>query len=489
VGAQSAAGKAAIDGAKIDGYWNGGKTTFDAVNFQASREIGKLEGGAIQAAVGGTFNREVLDARTGPILGGRTTYATDADGNPCSATGLPCVGTGIDQRFGDTGIQPAYTASRNTLGLFGELALPVTKKLEMTTSARVDNSSDFGNAVNGKVAARFQPSKQLLLRGSFGTGYIAPSLAQVNAPKQNFGVTQNAYTCSGDPASDALNALAGQLGVTCDDGAQFNQYAKGNVNLQPEKSKQATLGVFWELTPSTSFSADLWTVHISDAIGQISEQVAFSDPAKYSRYFTDFTDPSTGKKLLAFLAPNENLGNSITTGIDFTANGRVDAGPGKLTSTFIGTFLLKSVAQAEKDGPYFSDLANQDQQASISFRWKGKWINTFDIGKWSNSLTTNFQSGYLDSATSPTIKTGVNAGTLSTDYRVKVEPFVTFDWQTTFNPTKAISVTGGVLNLTNMNPPFVFSQGGLSRGQEVGWDGRYFDPRGRTVYLNGTLKF
>jgi iron complex outermembrane receptor protein len=489
IGAQSTAGKAAIEAAKIDGYWNGGKTTFDAVNFQASREVGKLEGGAIQAAVGGTFNREVLDARTGPILGGRTTYATDADGNPCSVTGLPCVGTGIDQRFGDTGIQPAYTASRNTLGLFGELALPVTKKLELTTSARVDNTSDFGKTINGKVAARFQPSKQLLLRGSFGTGYIAPSLAQVNAPKQNFGVTQGGYNCSGNPEEVALQTLATQLGVLCDTGAQFNQYAKGNLDLQPEKSKQATLGVFWELTPTTSVSADLWTVHISDAIGQISEQVAFSDPAKYSRYFTDFTDPSTGKKLLAFIAPNENLGNSITTGIDFTANSRLDVGPGKLTSTFIGTFMLKSVAQAEKNGQYFSDLENQDEQGTISFRWKGKWINTFDIGKWSNSLTTNFQSGYLDYATSPVIQTGVNAGNESTDYRVKVEPFVTFDWQTTYNPTKAISLTAGVLNLTNMNPPFVFSQGGLNRGQEVGWDGRYFDPRGRTVYLNGTLKF
>lgn len=488
-GAQTAAGQAAINAAKIDGYWNGGKTTFDAINLQASHEVGKMDGGAVQVAVGGTFNREVLDARTGPILGGRTTYATDVNGNPCSATGLPCVGTGIDQRFGDTGIQPAYTASRNTLGLFGELVTPFTKQLELTTSVRMDKTSDFGNTLNGKVAARYQPTKQMLIRGSVGTGYIAPSLAQVNAPKQNFGVTQNPYACSGDPASDALQTLATGLGVTCDDGAQFNQYAKGDVALQPEKSKQATLGIFWELTPSASVSADLWTVHISNAIGQISEQVVFNDPAKYSRYFTDFTDPSTGKKLLAFLAPNENLGNSITTGIDFTANGRLNVGAGKLNSTFVATFLVKSAAQAEKDGQYFSDIANEDQQAAISFRWQGKWINTYDIGGWSHTLATNFKSGYLDSATSPTITTGVNAGTVKTDYRVKVEPFVTFDWQTTYSPTKTISLTAGILNLANKNPPFVFSQGGLNRGQEVGWDGRYYDPRGRTAYLNGTLKF
>jgi len=486
LGSQNAAGQAAINAAKIDGYWNGGVTTLDALNFQASREVGSLSGGAVQLALGGSFQRERLDARTGDILGGRSTYAVDVNGNPCSATGLACVGTGIDQRFGDTGIQPAYTADRNTIGLFAELGLPVSKQLEFTTSARFDKTSDFGNSLTGKVAMRFQPSKQFLIRGSLGTGYIAPSLAQVNAPKQNFGVTQNAYTCSGDPASDALQALAKSVGVTCDDGAQFNQYAKGNINLQPEKSKQATLGIFWELTPSASVSADFWTVQISDSIGQISEQVAFSDPAKYSRYFTDFTDPSTGKKLLAFLAPNENLGNAIYTGVDLAASTRTKVGEGKWTSNAIATVMLRSVKQQEKNGAYFSDLGNDDQIDTIAFRWQGKWINTYEYGKWGHTLTTNFKSGYLDSAAGPTVAA---TGQADNNYRVPVDAFWTLDWQTTYAPSKQISITAGVLNLTDKNPPFVFSQGGLNRGQEVGWDGRYYDPRGRTVYLNGTMKF
>ena len=489
LGGQSPAGKAAIDGAKITGYWNGGKTTFDALNLLASSEVGKLGGGPVQLALGGTFNREVLDARTGPVLGGRVTYPTDVDGNPCSATGLPCVGTGIDQRFGDTGIQPAYKASRNSVGLFGELVMPVIKELELTGSVRWDHTSDFGNTVNGKLAARYQPNKQVLLRGSLGTGYIAPSLAQINAPKQNFGVTQTAYSCSGDPAADALQALSTQLGVLCDDGAQFNQYAQGAATLQPEKSRQATLGVFFELTPASSVSADFWTVRIDNLIGQISEQVAFADPAKYARYFTDFTDPSTGKKLLAFLAPNENLGKAVYTGIDFTANHKMKVASGTWTSNAIATVLLTSKQQSEKGGAYFSDIANKDQIQQVAFRWQGKWINSYEIGQWNHTLATNFKSGYKDSATSPTITSGVNAGTEKTDFRVKVDSYITFDWQTTYAPTKSFLLTAGVLNLTDRKPPFVFSQGGLSRGQEVGWDGRYYDPRGRTIYLNGTLKF
>jgi iron complex outermembrane receptor protein len=489
LGGQTAAGNAAIQAAKIDGYWNGGVTTFDSVSAQASKPIGSLTGGPIQLALGGTFQNEKLDAKTGEVLGGRKTYAVDINGQPCATSGSPCVGTGIDQRFGDTGIQPAYSASRQTMGLFAELGLPVSKQLEFTTSARYDNTNDFGSNITGKLAMRYQPSKQFLVRGSLGTGYIAPSLAQVNAPKQNFGVTQSAYTCSGDPASDALQALATSLGVICDDGAQFNQYAKGSADLKPETSRQATLGIVWELTPSASVSADLWTVQISNTIGQVSEQVAFADPAKYSRYFTDFTDPSTGKKLLAFIAPNENLGESITTGVDIDVTTRMKLGEGRWTSNFITTFILRSDAQAEKGGVYFSSLGNRDQQQQVIFDWQGKWINTYDVGQWSHALTTNFKSSYLDSAADPSILSGPDAGGDDPNYRVTVPSYVTFDWQTTYRPSKSVSLTAGMLNLLNKKPPFLLSQGGLNRGQEVGWDGRYYDPRGSTVYLNGTFSF
>jgi iron complex outermembrane receptor protein len=480
LGAQNSAGAAAINSAKIDGYWNGGLNTLDMVSLQATREVGKLDGGPVQLAIGASVQRETLDARPGTVLGGRSTYRTDENGQPCSATLLPCVGTGIDQRFGDTGIQPAYTASRNTTGLFGELGLPLSKELELTTSARFDQTSDFGSTTNGKVAMRYQPSKSWLLRGSVGTGYIAPSISQVSAPKQNFGVTSQSYTCD-----SALNTLATSLGVMCDDGSQFNQYAKGNAALQPERTKQATLGVVWEANPSTSFSADFWTVQISDLIGQVTEQVAFADPARFAKYFTDFTDPSTGKKLLAYMAPNENLGNAVYTGIDFTASSRNALGEGKLTTSVLATLMLRSEQQQVKDGPYLSDLNNQDETGSIAFKWQGKIINTYDIGQWSHSLTINAKSGYTDStATVTNVATGDDQ-----DVRLEVKPYATLDWQTTYYPNKNVSISGGVLNFTDRKPPFVFSQGGLNRGQEVGWDGRYYDPRGATLYLNGTIKF
>jgi iron complex outermembrane recepter protein len=492
VGEQSAQGQAAANAAKVSGYWNGGKSILDVVSGQGAMEIGQLPGGPVQLALGTNLMREVLKARTSDLLAGKITYEIDADGNPCKASGKPCVGTSVDQRFGDSGIQPSYKAQRKTLGIFGELGLPISKEFEATTSLRFDHQSDFGNSLNGKLALRYQPTKSILLRGSFGTGYIAPSLAQINAPLQGFGVTSDSYDCTAIPAlqtiANNLTAASGKT-VLCDSGAQFQQFAEGTSSLKPEKSKQLTLGIAFEPAPNLRLGADFWSVQLTDQIGQKPEQIVFADPLKYEKYFTVFTDPLTQKRLVAFYQPNENLGKALYTGIDFNANAVTNLGFAKWNSNLIATLMLKSAQQFDKGGQYFSDLAGKDDIQTVAFRWKGKFINTVDIGDWSNTFTVNFQSGYQDSATNPNIETGPNAGNTKDGYRVQVKAFYSYDWSSTYQLTKFSAVNFGVLNLTDKKPPFVFSQGGLNRGQEVGWDGRYFDPRGRTFFLNGNVRF
>ncbi len=494
LGEQTAQGLAAANAAKVVGYWNGGKANLDVLSAQGTKEIGNLPGGPIQLALGVNLMREALKARTSDLLGGKLTYQVDADGNPCSASGKLCTDTVVDQRFGDSGIQPSYNAQRRTFGFFGELGLPVTKALEATTSLRFDRQNDFGNSLNGKLALRYQPSKSVLLRGSFGTGYIAPSLAQINAPLQGFGVTTDTYDCSaaGTPDLQTIaNHLTASTGKTviCDSGAQFQQFAEGSSSLKPEKSKQLTFGIAFEPTANTRVGADFWTVHISDQIRQKPEQLVFADPLKYEKYFTVFTDPLTQKRLLAFYQPNENLGKAVFTGIDFSANAVTNLDGARWNSSLIATLMLQSKQQFDNGGKYYSDLAGKDDIDTVAFRWKGKFINTVDVGNWSNTLTVNFQSGYQDSATDPNIETGPNAGNTKDGYRVKVKAFYTLDWDSTFQATKIVGINFGILNVTDKNPPFVFSQGGNYRGQEVGWDGRYFDPRGRTFFLNATAKF
>ncbi|MFC0349595.1 hypothetical protein [Undibacterium danionis] len=64
---------------------------------------------------------------------------------------------------------------------------------------------------------------------------------------------------------------------------------------------------------------------------------------------------------------------------------------------------------------------------------------------------------------------------------------MTLDWQIKANASKNLTLTAGIRNLLNQDPPLsIRNTGG---GNQVGYDGRYTDPLGRTVYMTGNLKF
>jgi iron complex outermembrane receptor protein len=73
--------------------------------------------------------------------------------------------------------------------------------------------------------------------------------------------------------------------------------------------------------------------------------------------------------------------------------------------------------------------------------------------------------------------------------RKQIGYFSTWDAQTVWTPSKTWTVTGGILNVFDHQPPFVPSISGANRGQQFGYDDRYYDARGRTMYVNASYKF
>ena len=60
--------------------------------------------------------------------------------------------------------------------LFGELSIPIMKNLDAQVAVRWDDYSDFGSNVSPKFGIRWQPSSALLIRGSYGQGFQAPTI-------------------------------------------------------------------------------------------------------------------------------------------------------------------------------------------------------------------------------------------------------------------------------------------------------------------------
>jgi len=144
-------------------------------------------------------------------------------------------------------------------------ALPGVRELELQLAGRLDKygtDSVSGFEVEGSepsfttrrhfsstnptLALRYQPLQSLTLRGSWGTGFLAPTVGQFS--RDSFVGTYSFYT---DPLRG--NEAAGP----------FDYYFGGSPDLMPEKSKSWSAGLIWSPTqvPGLRASAD-WT-HIT----------------------------------------------------------------------------------------------------------------------------------------------------------------------------------------------------------------------------------
>ncbi|CDG84931.1 TonB-dependent receptor [Janthinobacterium agaricidamnosum] len=68
-----------------------------------------------------------------------------------------------------------------------------------------------------------------------------------------------------------------------------------------------------------------------------------------------------------------------------------------------------------------------------------------------------------------------------------VSSYYTFDWQTRAELKKGLVLTAGIRNLMDKDPSFSHRIAG--GGNQVGYDGRYSSPLGRTFYLSGSARF
>ena len=482
-GQQSAAGLAALNAANFKGYWDGGKATLDTLSLKGSRELFAMPSGPLMVGAGANFHKEKFESK--PSLFAQGLLADPVTGTLCDPVNAPNL---CDQRFGDAATTIPYGADRKTYGLFGELVIPVFKGLEINPQLRYDHYSDFGNATTAKASFRWTPVPEVLVRGSVGTGFHAPTVPQVNAARQSFGVTSDNYLCT--PGSD-LAAVAAAQGAVCQTGnRQYDKIAGGNPRLQPEKSRQATLGIRVEPDKSLTLGADLWHVAIRDAFGQLTEQEVFANPLRYPNSWGKTRDIGTGIDYLAFVADNQNLGKSYATGLDLDAAHRMSTGLGDVNTQFKLTYMIREDQQTTVGGQYFSAIGdNSAVLGVVTFRWQGNLTTTLKSGDWAHTLSAKFKSGYDDQETTVDRLDAAGNVTGTEVIRLRIKEYATLDWQTQWNIQKSFALSVGILNVFNTSPPFTLSTAGTNKGQQFGYDDRYYDPRGRTFYVNASYKF
>lgn len=444
-GAQDAAGQALLDKAGATGLIMYAKGTTTNIDARASRELGDWfsAGRPAAIAVGTEFRKEKFTQQANP---GYAAIVIDS-----------------------TGIDPAtYSAgSRKVSALYSELNVPVLKSLDITAAVRYDKYNDFGNTTNPKFSFRFQPIKEVLVRGSYSTGFRAPSLYELNAAQT--------YTNSGTVNDPLLCPTGSGSPAVCK--AQFMVLNGGNLKLQPEKSKNATLGIMVQPVADLSVGLDFWWLRLKNQIGVVGDDSLF-DPANYalfSQYFhrngsnqlSTNGNQCPGANCGYVDVRQQNLGGTNTHGVDVTANYRVKSYVGTFNFGLNTTYVSKFEYQDFKDGPWNQNVGVYVGSGPV-FRWQHTATAVWSKDAFTAGLTGHLKSGYVDSD--------------PTNY---VGKYATLDVFGSWKATKGLTLTAGIRNLTDRDPPFSWQ----TQVFQSGYDPRYTDPTGRTYYVRGSYDF
>ncbi|RFP22904.1 TonB-dependent receptor [Duganella sp. BJB488] len=457
-GLQDAAGQAYLDTIKVDGAKNRtSKSTFTGVDLTASRALMELEGGSLALALGADFHRDTTEDTKLP-LSADVTYANAS----------PSHGEG----------------SRNVAALFAELNVPITKTLELNAAVRDDHFSDFGNTINPKISFRYEPTKQLMFRGSANTGFRAPTLFDrygyrlPGATGLTAAKWDDPVLCPGGTPGVAGTGkpLPGYVASTvCN--TTLPKQTGSNPDLVPEKSKGFTLGTVFEPTKSSMVSIDYWNIKMTNMLANLPEQVYFLDPVKYASYFVRNAD-----RTISYIKNTTmNLGGQKAAGIDVSGSYAFPhTSYGDFKVAIDGTYLTQFDNQLDNGSPYVSNigqfgLASNGTTSSlpiITFRWKHTLKLNWAAGNWNTQLTQNYNSKYTDQ------------NLVAQQYWRNINSYKVWNWTTTYNGFKNIQVTAGITNLFNVNPPVtnssLYSFGYLSSAAS---------PIGRAYNVRATYTF
>jgi iron complex outermembrane receptor protein len=340
---------------------------------------------------------------------------------------------------------------------YAELSIPLIDDkpgiddMSLDLSARFSDYSTFGNEFTYKASLSYSPIQQLRFRGTVGTGYRAPNILEL------YGGTADSFEAVTDPCNAPITdpvvaencALAGVPPGFVSPASQLKISQGGNEDLDAETSDSFSIGLVWnpEFAPM-QIAVDWYDVEIDDAIGTpvagdvitgcyTSPQLSSPDCARIGR-------GATGA-VVRFDLLNENLATVETSGIDFSANYQLSTGFGEIDFEWLMNYLDEYV-ETTANG-VVSDRT--DQVAGLLSDWAAypEWRSTFSATLLRDMWSVGVTWRYLDEME---VFDAVGVGTLEPE----ADAINYFDLLGTYN-MGAWSLTGGIQNLTDEEPPYV----------------------------------
>jgi outer membrane receptor protein involved in Fe transport len=392
--------------------------------------------------------------------------------------------------------------SYNTFEGFGELSIvpysggEFVKWAEVNAAGRAYRYNTFGKGMTGKVSALVRAAGGVAVRGTYGTAFRAPSVAELFAGQgDNFPSVED--PCDTKPQSKTKqtpldpNSIAGmkckEQGVPVDaifGTTQQRALSGGNPNLKPEHGNVTTAGVVYEPLRGLDFTLDYWRINIDEAITTLQASTVLAQCYQAGiQSFCDQVQRDPQSHVISHLVNIvQNVGGVKTSGLDFSAAYQYKNTAGTFRHSIEGTYLFKYNVDTGTRDPMNPEKGNKiihgrgyydlGVNPDLKFNIFTVWNHPSGIGA---GLNFRFIDSYQECdqnncntvPTTPLVRRDVAkyaTGDLYLAYALKTSQGTT-------------QITAGMNNVSNAQPAAIYNGGGLNSDEGA------YDFMGRQFYL------
>ncbi|MEO6432788.1 MAG: TonB-dependent receptor [Sphingomicrobium sp.] len=443
-------GEGSITQAMLDyiGYTehNSSKQNMWGVSANVSGKLAPLGGGDLGLAAGAEYRK----------LSGRF------DPDPITAAGFTS----------DIPSQPTK-GHYDVKEVYAELAAPLLEVFEVTGALRYSDYSTSGGKATYKIGANLKALPGVKLRGSYGTGFRAPSIGELfgGLTRYDAGLL-DPCSASANPSAEIL-ARCAALGVPAgydQTNPQISVVTGGNQSLKAETSKGINVGVVWQpVNFSNRFTAEVnyYNIAIDSAIQQVDAATILDNCINRAIDSSCAVIPRTSTgQITQIQGVLQNIGGIRTSGFDVNLGLRLPpASWGTLTLTSNNTFLTKYIDKLST-----GDINRRGTELGSPARGlpKVKAIQSLDwtLGQLGATVVGRYTSGLRESD------------------RHQIQSRVYVDTQARWSPNflSGMQIALGVNNVLDKDPPVCTSCG------VPNYDPNLYDIPGRYFYGRVSVK-
>jgi outer membrane receptor protein involved in Fe transport len=369
---------------------------------------------------------------------------------------------------------------------------------------RSDYSTDKKTNSYG-VGIEWAPTRQVRLRGSYQQAVRAPNVFELFTP-QTLGLYNNdADPCAGATPSATLaqcqrtGVTAAQYGTILDNPAgQYNAIFGGNPGLDAETAKTQTLGAVFEPMRNLSASIDYYRIRIDDVISTLNPTTTLDNclATGNATFCSLITRDSIGTLWLLpqarILATNINIAKWETSGLDVSVNYTHKLDPyGGLNLNFIGSYLEEFKQQDQPGDPVYDcagyfGLTCGVNTVGVMPEWKHKFRATWST-PWNVDLAATWR--YIGEVTNERLSSSPLLAGTAADFDRTMKAMNYIDLAGVWRINKTYTVTAGINNLFDQDPPVVTQQ---AAGPPFGNGNTFpnmYDAQGRKIFVTFSARF